>query len=83
MGQNRKVFQLRLEGSSIMIKLSKFAKICGVSVDLIQSVVSKENIITRRLPMQHLDTNQQNIIARILYFEGKIEFLTYESKINL
>jgi hypothetical protein len=32
--------------------------------------------------MQHLDTNQQNIIARILYFEGKIEFLTYESKIN-
>jgi hypothetical protein len=65
-----------------MIKLSKFAKICGVSVDIIQSVVSKEKIITRRIPMQHLDTNQQNIIARILYFEGKIEFLTYESKIN-
>ena len=65
-----------------MLKLSQFAKICGVSVYSIESIIAKEKIITRRIPMQHIDQHQQNIIARILYFEGKIEFLTYESKIN-
>jgi len=82
MGQTRKVFQFRLESSSIMIKLSQFAKICGVEKTVIKAVISKEKIITRRMPIQHLDQSQQNIIARALYFEGKIEFLTYESKIN-
>lgn len=66
-----------------MLKISKFAKICGVNKDVLNGIIKKENIIPRRLPMQHLDQQQQNIIARILYFEGKIEFLTYESKINL
>jgi len=65
-----------------MLKLSQFAKICGVSVRKLRTIIDKEKIIVRNYPMQHIDTNQQNIIARILYFEGKIEFLTYESKIN-
>lgn len=65
-----------------MLKISEFAKICGVTYDAIDSVIRKENIIPRRLPMRHLDQHQQDLIAEILYFEGKIEFLTFESKIN-
>ena len=64
-----------------MLKISEFAKICGVDKVFIHSIIKKEKIITRRLPMQHLDESQQNIIARILFFEGKIKFLTFESKL--
>jgi hypothetical protein len=65
-----------------MLKISEFAKICGVTYDAIDSVIRKEKIIPRRLPIRHLDKNQQLLIAKILYFEGKIEFLKFESKMN-
>jgi len=62
-------------------KLSEFAKICGLNKRDIDSVVLKENIKPIRMPMQHLDETMQDHVARVLFFEGKIEYLTFENKI--
>ena len=64
------------------LKISEFAKICGVRDDQIETVIKKEKIKPSRKSVQTLDNVQQTIIARILYFEGKIEWLTFESKMN-
>ncbi len=64
------------------LKVSEFAKICGVSDDQIRTVIKKEKIKPLQTSPQTLDNIQQSIIARILYFEGKIEWLTFESKMN-
>ena len=64
------------------LKVSEFAKICGVTDDQIRTVIKKEKIKPSRTPTRKLDNVQQTIIARILYFEGKIEWLTFESKMN-
>ena len=64
------------------LKVSEFAKICGVRDDQIRTVIKKEKIKPLRAPTRKLDNVQQTIIARILYFEGKIEWLTFESKMN-
>ena len=64
------------------LKVSEFAKICGVRNDQIEKVIKKEKIKPLRTPTRKLDNVQQTIIARILYFEGKIEWLTFESKMN-
>jgi hypothetical protein len=65
-----------------MKTISQFAKVCGVEVYIIRIVMKKEGIIPRNHGLQSLDKNQQDIIAKILYFEGKIEYLTFESKMN-
>jgi hypothetical protein len=64
------------------LKISEFAKICGVRCDQIETVIKKEKIKPLRTPTRKLDNVQQIIIARILYFESKIEWLTFESKMN-
>jgi len=64
------------------LKISEFAKICGVRDDQIRTVIKKEKIKPSRKSVQTLDNVQQIIIARILYFEGKIEWLTFESEMN-
>jgi hypothetical protein len=64
------------------LKISEFAKICGVRDDQIETVIKKEKIKPLRTPIRKLDNVQQTIIARILYFEGKIEWLTFESEMN-
>jgi hypothetical protein len=64
------------------LKISEFAKICGVRWDQIETVIKKEKIKPLRTPIRKLDNVQQTIIARILYFEGKIEWLTFESEMN-
>jgi hypothetical protein len=64
------------------LKISEFAKICGLRCDQIETVIKKEKIKPLRTPTRKLDNVQQTIIARILYFEGKIEWLTFESKMN-
>jgi hypothetical protein len=64
------------------LKISEFAKICGVRYDQIETVIKKEKIKPLRMPTRKLDNVQQTIIARILYFESKIEWLTFESEMN-
>ncbi len=65
-----------------MKTISQFAKVCGVEIHIIRSIMKRDSIIPRTHGIQSLDKNQQDIIAKILYFEGKIEYLTFESKIN-
>jgi hypothetical protein len=64
------------------LKISEFAKICGLRYDQIETVIKKEKIKPSRQSLRTLDNVQQTIIARILYFEGKIEWLTFESEMN-
>jgi hypothetical protein len=64
------------------LKVSEFAKICGVRVDEIRSIMLKEKIKPLQSRPQTLDNVQQSIIARILFFEGKTEWLIFESKMN-
>ena len=64
-------------------KLSEFAKICGLNYEDIESVVRKENIKPRLMPMKYLDETMQDNVARVLFFEGKIKYLTFESKMNV
>jgi hypothetical protein len=65
-----------------MKTISQFAKVCGVEIHIIRSIMKRDSIIPRTHGIQSLDKNQQDIIAKILYFEGKIEYLTFESKMN-
>ncbi len=64
------------------LKVSEFAKICGVRVDEIRSIMLKEKIKPLQTSPQTLDNVQQSIIARILFFEGKTEWLIFESEMN-
>jgi len=64
------------------LKLSELAKVCGVKVETIKTIIKKERIKPLQTSPQTLDNIQQSIIARILYFESKIEWLTFESKMN-
>ena len=66
-----------------MLTISQFAKVCGVEIHIIRSIMKRDSIIPRNHGIQSLDKNQQDIIAKILYFEGKIQYLTFESKMNL
>jgi hypothetical protein len=58
------------------------AKVSGVRVDEIRSIMLKERIKPLHSRPQTLDNVQQSIIARILFFEGKTEWLIFESKMN-
>jgi hypothetical protein len=64
------------------LKLSELAKVCGVKVDTIKTIIKKERIKPLQTSPQTLDNVQQSIIARILFFEGKTEWLIFESKMN-
>ncbi len=58
------------------------AKASGVRVDEIRSIMLKERIKPLQSRPQTLDNVQQSIIARILFFEGKTEWLIFESELN-
>ena len=64
------------------LTISQMAKVSGVRVDEIRSIRLKERIKPLQTRPQTLDNVQQSIIARILYFEGKTEWLIFESKMN-
>ena len=64
------------------LKISEMAKVSGVRIDEIRSIMLKEKIKPLQTSPQTLDNVQQSIIARILFFEGKTEWLTFESKMN-
>ena len=58
------------------------AKVSGVRIDEIRSIMLKERIKPLQTSPQTLDNVQQGIIARILFFEGKTEWLIFESEMN-
>jgi len=64
------------------LTISQMAKVSGVRVDEIRSVILKERIKPLQTRPQTLDNVQQTIIAKILFFEGKTEWLIFESKMN-
>jgi hypothetical protein len=64
------------------LTISQMAKVSGVRVDEIRSIILKEQIKPLQTSPQTLDNVQQSIIARILFFEGKTEWLIFESKMN-
>jgi len=64
------------------LTISQMAKVSGVRVDEIRSVILKERIKPLQTRPQTLDNVQQIIIARILFYEGKTEWLIFESKMN-
>jgi hypothetical protein len=64
------------------LTISQMAKVSGVRVDEIRSIMLKERIKPLHSRPQTLDNVQQSIIARILFFEGKTEWLIFESKMN-
>ena len=64
------------------LKISEMANVCGVRIDEIRSVMIKEKIKPLQTNPQTLDNVQQSIIARILFFEGKTQWLIFESKMN-
>ena len=64
------------------LTISQMAKVSGVRVDEIRSIMLKEKIKPLQSRPQTLDNVQQSIIARILFFEGKTEWLIFESEMN-
>ena len=62
------------------LTISQMAKVSGVRVDEIRSVILKERIKPLQTRPQTLNNIQQSIIARILFYEGKTEWLIFESK---
>jgi hypothetical protein len=64
------------------LTISQMAKASGVRVDEIRSIMLKERIKPLQSRPQTLDNVQQSIIARILFFEGKTEWLIFESELN-
>lgn len=66
-----------------MKKISQIARECGVDKYNIRRLVDRENFVVTRSPMIMIDKHQEELIHKILYFEGKITEITLESKINL
>jgi len=64
------------------LTISQMAKVSGVRVDEIRSVILKERIKPLQTRPQTLNNVQQTIIAKILFYEGKTEWLIFESKMN-
>lgn len=65
-----------------MKKISQIAKETGQTTEVIRYLMEREKLIPYRNGVMKLDKNQESIIHKILYFEGKLKFLTFESKIN-
>jgi hypothetical protein len=64
------------------LTISQMAKASGVRVDEIRNIILKERIKPMSTRPKTLDNVQQGIIARILFYEGKTEWLIFESKMN-
>jgi len=64
------------------LTISQMAKASGVRVDEIRNIILKERIKPLQTSPQTLDNVQQSIIARILFYEGKTEWLIFESEMN-
>jgi len=65
-----------------MKKISQIAKETGQTTYVIRYLIEREKIIPYRNGLMKLDKNQEALIHKILFFEGKLIYLTFESKIN-
>ena len=65
-----------------MKTISQIAEETGQTTYVIRYLIEREKIIPYRKGLMKLDKNQELLIHKILYFEGKIKYLTFESKIN-
>ena len=68
-----------------MKSMMQIAKECNITYDEVQRCVIKQNIkgtIKQALNRVFFDKYQEELIHENLYFEGKINEITLESKIN-
>lgn len=63
--------------------IQKIAKECGVDNRIIRHIIKKENIEVSNFGMQSVTVQQEEIIHRILFFEGISDCITIESKMNV
>jgi hypothetical protein len=59
---------------------TKIARECGISSKHIHNIIRKENMIIYN---NLINIYQEDHIHQILYFEGKINEINFESKINV
>jgi len=63
--------------------IQKIAKECGVDNRAIRHIIKKENIQVSNFGKQSVTVQQEEIIHRILFFEGMTKYITLESKMNV
>lgn len=61
----------------------EIAKVCNTDYNAISRIIQREDIKPIKLNPLRFNENQQCIIFTFLYYEKKMEFLTFESKINI
>ena len=62
--------------------ISEIAKVCNTDYYAIKRIIQRENIKPIKLNPIRFNENQQIIIFTFLYYENRMEYLTFESKIN-
>lgn len=63
--------------------IQKIAKECRVDNRIIRHIIRKENIQICNFGIQSVTVQQEEIIHRILFFEGISDCIILESKINV
>ena len=62
---------------------TQIAKECGVINNEVRNIADKERMVTvKKRGIVHYTELQEQRIHQLLYFGGKTEFLTLESKMN-
>lgn len=72
---------LSMEAKTMM----QIAMECDCTYNTVKSVVKKEGILgvlRKENNRKYFNIHQQDLIHRVLYFEGKSDCLTFESKMN-
>jgi hypothetical protein len=62
--------------------IKEVAEICGVEYDKIASIIANENIRISWKKPYRLDEEQQTVIFMVLYYENRLQYLIFESKMN-
>jgi len=68
-----------------MKTFEQIARDCGIDKEVVRRTVYKEKIQPYRFVYSNknfYDSHQEDIIHRVLYFEGRIDHITLPSKLN-
>lgn len=84
MGQTNKVLRLRLEGRSNMKTIQEIATAAGCDYQSVYRVILNNKLtpISYEDKFRMYGQSQIDFIFKILYFERKMTFITFESKLN-
>jgi len=62
--------------------ITEIAKLCSTDYYVIQRIIAREKIKPIKINPLRFNENQQNIIFAFLYYETRMQYLTFESKMN-